>query len=100
MDAAEAHELAALAKTCGRFLMEAMWTKFLPLHNAVKAMIQKGEIGDLQLVSPDSILEKTLPILKMALRPFRLDLQLDSKNAFTKVEPHLLQQVFFNIINN
>jgi predicted dehydrogenase len=47
LDAAEARELAALAKQQNRFLMEAMWTKFLPLHNAVKKMIETKEIGDL-----------------------------------------------------
>jgi predicted dehydrogenase len=47
LDAAEAKELVALAKSKGLFLMEAMWTKFLPLHNAVKKMIETKEIGDL-----------------------------------------------------
>ena len=50
MNAAEAIELDALAKSKGRFLMEAMWTKFLPLHNAVKKMIDSGEIGKLVMV--------------------------------------------------
>jgi len=50
MNAAEARELANLAKANGRFLMEAMWTKFLPLHKAVKAMIEKREIGDLVMI--------------------------------------------------
>ena len=50
MNAAEAIELDALAKSKGRFLMEAMWTKFLPLHNAVKKMIESGEIGKLVMV--------------------------------------------------
>jgi predicted dehydrogenase len=47
LNAAEARELAALAKDKKCFLMEAMWTKFLPLHNAVKKMIESKEIGDL-----------------------------------------------------
>jgi predicted dehydrogenase len=47
LDAAGARELAALAKQQGRFLMEAMWTKFLPLHRAVKLMIENGELGEL-----------------------------------------------------
>jgi predicted dehydrogenase len=47
LNAAEARELAALAKEKNRFLMEAMWTKFLPLHQAVKKMIENKEIGDL-----------------------------------------------------
>ncbi|MFM1984557.1 MAG: hypothetical protein RL723_992 [Actinomycetota bacterium] len=50
MDAAEAIELDALAKSKGRFLMEAMWTKFLPLHNAVKNMIESGELGKLVMI--------------------------------------------------
>lgn len=47
LTAEEARELAELAKAQKRFLMEAMWTKFLPLHNAVKKMIEAKEIGDL-----------------------------------------------------
>ena len=50
MSAAEAIELDALAKSKDRFLMEAMWTKFLPLHNAVKAMIESGELGKLVMI--------------------------------------------------
>jgi predicted dehydrogenase len=47
MSAKEAEELDALAKSKGLFLMEAMWTKFLPLHNALKAIIESGELGKL-----------------------------------------------------
>ena len=47
LDAAEARELVALASQKQRFLMEAMWTKFLPLHRDVKRMIETKEIGDL-----------------------------------------------------
>lgn len=47
MSAAEAIELDAIAKSKGLFLMEAMWTKFLPLHIALKAMIESGELGKL-----------------------------------------------------
>lgn len=47
LDAAEARELVALAAVNQRFLMEAMWTKFLPLHRDVKRMIETKEIGDL-----------------------------------------------------
>lgn len=47
LNAAEARELAELAKRQNRFLMEAMWSKFLPLHNDVKRMIETKEIGDL-----------------------------------------------------
>lgn len=47
MDAAQAVALDELAKAKNLFLMEAMWTKFLPLHNALKTMIESGEIGTL-----------------------------------------------------
>jgi len=47
LDAAEARELVDLAKEKQRFLMEAMWTKFLPLHKDVKRMIETKEIGEL-----------------------------------------------------
>ncbi len=47
LNEAEAQALIALAKSKGLFLMEAMWTKFLPLHNAVKQMIENKEIGEL-----------------------------------------------------
>lgn len=47
MNADEAAKLDALAKAKNLFLMEAMWTKFMPLHNALKAMIENGELGEL-----------------------------------------------------
>jgi signal transduction histidine kinase len=48
----------------------------------------------------DDIVEKTVPMLKTALRYHRLDLQLQSAQALVEAEPHLLQQVLFNVINN
>lgn len=45
MNAAEARELAELAKQKQRFLMEAMWTKFLPAMLALKQIISSGELG-------------------------------------------------------
>jgi predicted dehydrogenase len=53
MDAAEAIELDELAKSKGLFLMEAMWTKFLPLHNAVKKMIEAGDLGKLVMIQAE-----------------------------------------------
>jgi predicted dehydrogenase len=45
LDAKEAKALAALAKEKDVFLMEAMWTRFLPNHVAVFEKIQEGLIG-------------------------------------------------------
>jgi signal transduction histidine kinase len=52
------------------------------------------------LVTVDEIVEKTLPLLKTALRSHRFQLKLQSKEALVEVEPHLLQQVVFNLVNN
>lgn len=52
------------------------------------------------LVCVDEIVEKTLPMLKTALRSHRFQMKLDSKGALVKVEPNLLQQVVFNLVNN
>lgn len=54
----------------------------------------------LQATSVDAIVEKTLPLLKSMLRIHRLDLQLNAKQAVVMVEPNLIQQVVFNLINN
>ncbi|MGZ3749522.1 MAG: ATP-binding protein, partial [Pseudobdellovibrionaceae bacterium] len=52
------------------------------------------------LISVDEIVEKTLPLLKTALRSHRFQLHLKSRQALVQVEPHLLQQVVFNLVNN
>ncbi|HEY8269868.1 MAG TPA: ATP-binding protein [Pseudobdellovibrionaceae bacterium] len=52
------------------------------------------------LISVDEIVEKTLPLLKTALRSHRFQLYLKSRHALVEVEPHLLQQVVFNLVNN
>ncbi|WP_413290069.1 ATP-binding protein [Bdellovibrio sp. HCB337] len=52
------------------------------------------------LISVDEIVEKTLPMLKTALRSHRFQLNLKSREALVEVEPHLLQQVVFNLVNN
>jgi len=52
------------------------------------------------LISVDEIVEKTLPMLKTALRLHRFQLHLGARHVLVKVEPHLLQQVVFNLVNN
>lgn len=52
------------------------------------------------LISLDEIVEKTLPMLKTALRSHRFQLNLKAREALVQVEPHLLQQVVFNLVNN
>ena len=53
MNAAEARDLVALARERKLFLMEAMWTRFLPHTKAIRELIAQGALGDLVSVSAD-----------------------------------------------
>ena len=53
VNAHEAEALIKLARTKGVFLMEAMWTRFLPSVNRVWEIIRSGEIGDVKWVHAD-----------------------------------------------
>ena len=44
----QAEEMVALARTRKVFLMEALWTRFLPHYLKVREMIGNGELGDLK----------------------------------------------------
>lgn len=43
--AAEAEDLVAIARRRGRFLMEALWTRFLPVYEALAQRLADGAIG-------------------------------------------------------
>ncbi|WP_413569447.1 ATP-binding protein [Bdellovibrio sp. HCB117] len=60
----------------------------------------KGEDQPSEYISVDEIIERTLPMLKSALRTHRLEVDLQTLGQTVFVEPHLLQQVVFNLINN
>ena len=49
----EAEQVVALARAQGLFLMEAMWTRFLPALLEVKRIIAFGEIGEVSQVVAD-----------------------------------------------
>lgn len=49
-DAATARELAALARKQQVFLMEALWTRFLPTYSTVGAWLRGGAIGRVQSI--------------------------------------------------
>ncbi|MHA7280392.1 Gfo/Idh/MocA family protein [Arthrobacter sp. MDT2-2] len=53
INAAEAEELAGLAAERGLFLMEAVWTRFLPSINRAWEIIHSGELGDIRWVQGD-----------------------------------------------
>ena len=50
LNAAEARQMAATARRCGRFLMEGMWTWFLPPIIEMQRRIDAGEIGDVRVI--------------------------------------------------
>ncbi|UYL10050.1 ATP-binding protein [Bdellovibrio sp. SKB1291214] len=60
----------------------------------------KGEDQPAEDISVDEIVERTLPMLKSALRIHRLEVSLESVDKTVHVEPHLVQQVVFNLVNN
>ncbi len=53
MNAGELVELIELAKARRVFLMEAMWTRFLPIMGRVRAWLAEGAIGEPRLVQAD-----------------------------------------------
>lgn len=49
--AAAAREVYAFAKEKNLFVMEAFWTKFIPLYREVEKIIADGVIGDIRIVT-------------------------------------------------
>ena len=52
----DAKELFALAKERNLFLMEALWSKFLPPYTKAMQLIDSGEIGQLELIQANFLL--------------------------------------------
>src|SRR4051812_25666469 len=53
MNADEARHLVAAARAEKLFLMEAMWTRFLPHMIEVRRLVADGRLGHLVMVSAD-----------------------------------------------
>lgn len=49
----EAEDLIQLARSRGLFLMEAVWTRFLPVYQAVADAVAAGELGRVRWVQAD-----------------------------------------------
>ncbi|MEK6774742.1 MAG: ATP-binding protein [Bdellovibrionota bacterium] len=60
----------------------------------------KEERGEWTMISLDEIVDRTLPMMKTALRRHNLHLDLQAEGVQIFVEPQLLQQVVFNLLNN
>ena len=56
--------------------------------------------GTLQTVPLNDVVEKTLPFLKTAMREHRSEIDLFEGQVLIRVQLSLLQQVFFNLVNN
>jgi predicted dehydrogenase len=52
-NAGEAEEVFAAARAAGVFVMEAMWTRFLPHVAALHQVVDAGEIGEIVTISAD-----------------------------------------------
>lgn len=53
MNGAQARELVQVARERRLFMMEAMWTRFLPHVVAIREMIANGELGEIVVVEAD-----------------------------------------------
>lgn len=53
MNARQAEEVIALARTRRLFLMEAMWTRFLPIFVKIRSLLAEGAIGEVRQVQAD-----------------------------------------------
>ncbi len=53
VDSAQAERMVRKARDKKIFLMEAMWTRFLPVMKLVRSWIDEGRIGDVRMVRAD-----------------------------------------------
>jgi predicted dehydrogenase len=53
MNRAEGERMVAAARDRGLFLMEAMWSRFLPAYVTLRELLAEGRIGEVNLVEAD-----------------------------------------------
>ncbi len=53
LNAGQAEEMIQTAREKELFLMEAMWTRFFPLMGKVRALVDEGTIGEVQMLIAD-----------------------------------------------
>lgn len=67
------------------------------IENLQDFVSQENEVTSVTL---DEIVEKTLPLLKMKWRSFKLHLDLQAQTKKIQVQPQLISQVIYNLIQN
>jgi predicted dehydrogenase len=53
LNAGEARALIEIARQRGCFLMEAMWTRFLPAIGALRRLLEAGALGEVRMLAAD-----------------------------------------------
>ena len=53
LNAGEAERLIELARQRGLFLMEAMWTRFLPAIGVLRQLLEEGTLGEVRMLAAD-----------------------------------------------
>lgn len=68
----------------------------------IKNLLEFSQGGPQQkrVMNIDDIVNKTMPLLKTVMRIHRQDIQLNAADSLIEVEPHFIQQVVFNLVNN
>ena len=74
VDAKQAEEMIACAREHNQFLMEAMWTRFLPVMVKVREWLADGAIGEPRMLTADKGSRKVLSIETVEGRHFNPEL--------------------------
>ena len=74
VNAEQAEEMIACARQNNRFLMEAMWTRFLPVIVKVREWLAEGAIGEPRMLAADKGSRQTLSTETLEGRLFNPEL--------------------------
>lgn len=51
--AGEARRIRDAARSAGVFVMEALWSRYLPQYDALRLLLERGDLGEIELVAAD-----------------------------------------------